>query len=43
MKQDWIPEELIEAFSMTSEEVTWVIGATPHNALGQFKMYSEKK
>ncbi len=35
MKQDWIPEELIETFSMTSEEVTWVSGATPHNVLGK--------
>ena len=35
MKKDWTPEELIEAFSMTSEEVNWVYGATPHNVLGK--------
>lgn len=35
MKNDWTPEELIEAFSMTSEEVNWVYGATPHNVLGK--------
>ena len=29
MKNDWTPEDLIEAFSMTSEKVNWVYGATP--------------
>jgi len=38
MKQEWTPQELVDTFSMTSDEVAWVSGSTPHNVLGRAVM-----